>query len=187
MKLFKKLAAAALAAVLALSMVGCGAGSKGSTSTASEVANMLVDILNQGQQIGAKHTGEMDNLAAALATSAGNAENAKETGIKNLLVNDAVLKAAGFTAEDLQNTAYFVSYVENYKPQSPFTTEEEKFGWMAYQIMNEDNLQKVGKPANLGDVDALELGTGTVKIGDTEYIVVVAKSVETPAPGTTKD
>ena len=187
MKLFKKLAAAALAAVLALSMVGCGAGSKGSTSTASEVANMLVDILNQGQQIGAKHTGEMDDLAAALATSAGNAENAKETGIKNLLVNDAVLKAAGFTAEDLQNTAYFVSYVENYKPQSPFTTEEEKFGWMAYQIMNEDNLQKEGKPANLGDVDTLELGAGTVKIGDTEYIVMVAKSVETPASGTTKD
>lgn len=85
MKLFKKLAAAALAAVLALSMVGCGAGSKGSTSTASELANMLVDTLNQSQQIGAKHTGEMDNLAAALATSAGNAENAKETGIKNLL------------------------------------------------------------------------------------------------------
>ena len=186
MKLFKKLAAAALAAVLALSMVGCGAGSKGGTSTASELANVLVDMIGE-REISAKHTGEMDNLAAALATSAGNAENAKETGIKNLLVNDAVLKAAGFTAEDLQNTAYFVSYVENYKPQSPSTTEEEKFAWMAYQIMNEDNLQKVGKPANLGNVDELELGAGTVKIGDTEYIVVVAKSVETPAPGTTKD
>lgn len=187
MKLFKKLAAAALAAVLALSMVGCGAGSKGGTSTASELANVLVDTLDHQMQIDAKHTGEMDNLAAALATSAGKVENAKETGIKNLLVNDAVLKAAGFTAEDLQNTAYFVSYVENYKPQSPSTTEVEKFMWMAYQIMNEDNLQKVGKPANLGDVDTLELGAGTVKIGDTEYIVVVAKSVETPAPGTTKD
>lgn len=46
MKLFKKMAAAALAAVLALSMVGCGAGSKGGTSTASELANMLVDTLN---------------------------------------------------------------------------------------------------------------------------------------------
>ena len=69
MKLFKKLAAAALAAVLALSMVGCGAGSKGSTSTASELANMLVDSLDQ-TQIGAKHTGDMDNLAVALATRA---------------------------------------------------------------------------------------------------------------------
>ena len=180
MKLFKKLAAAALAAVLALSMVGCGAGSKGSTSTASELANMLVDTLNQSQQIGAKHTGEMDNLAAALATSAGNAENAKETGIKNLLVNDAVLTAAGF---DLQNTAYFVSYVENYKPQSPFTTDEDKFDWMRWQIIQ--NRQNVGKRANLSAVKALELGVSTVKIGDTEYIVMVAKSVETPAPGTT--
>lgn len=182
MKLFKKLAAAALAAVLALSMVGCGAGSKGSTSTASELANMLVDSLDQ-MQIGAKHTGDMDNLAAALATSAGNAENAKETGIKDLLVNNAVLTAAGFTEKDLKDTAYFVSYVENYKPQSPITTEEDKISWMANQIMN--HVQHVGKPAVLGNVDALELGAGTVKIGDTEYIVVVAKSVETPAPDTT--
>lgn len=186
MKLFKKLAAAALAAVLALSMVGCGAGSKGGTSTASELANVLVDMIGE-REISAKHTGEMDNLAAALATSAGNAENAKETKIKDLLVDPAVLEAAGFTAEDLQNTAYFVSYVENYKPQSPSTTEVEKFAWMAYQIMNDDNLQKVGKSANLSAVKALELGAGTVKIGDTEYIVVVAKSVETSAPGTTKD
>lgn len=184
MKLFKKLAAAALAAVLALSMVGCGAGSKGSTSTASELANMLVDTLDR-MQIGAKHTGEMDDLAAALATSAGNAENAKETEMKNLLKDTTVLQNAGFTAEDLKNTAYFVSYAENYKPQSPIITEEQKISWMADQTMN--HIQKVGKPAYLGNVDALELGAGTVKIGDTEYIVVVAKSVETPAPGTTKD
>lgn len=183
MKLFKKLAAAALAAVLALSMVGCGAGGKGSTSTASELANMLVDTLNQSQQIDAEHTGEMDNLAAALATSAGNVENAKEKEIKNLLVNDKVLEAAGFTAEDLKNTAYFVSYVENYKPQSPITTEEQKISWMANQI--HDHIQHVGKPAYLSAVKALELGASTVKIGDTEYIVVVAKSVETPAPDTT--
>ena len=185
MKLFKKMAAAALAAVLALSMVGCGAGSKGSTSTASELTNMLVDTLNQGQQIDAEHTGDMDRLAAALATSAGNAENAKETGIKDLLVNNAVLTAAGFTEKDLKDTAYFVSYAENYKPQSPFTTEEDKFDWMGGQIIS--NIQRFGKPANLGNVDALELGASTVKIGDTEYIVVVAKSVETATPGTGKD
>lgn len=185
MKLFKKMAAVALAAVLALSMVGCGAGSKGSTSTASELANMLVDTLNQGQQIGAKHTGEMDDLAAALATSAGKVENAKEKKIEELLKDTTVLQNAGFTAEDLKNTAYFVSYAENYKPQSPITTEERKISWMANQTMN--HIQKVGKPANLGNVDELELGAGTVKIGDTEYIVVVAKSVETPASGTTKD
>ena len=185
MKLFKKLAAAALAAVLALSMVGCGAGGKGSTSTASELANMLVDSLNQSQQIDAKHTGDMDRLAAALATSAGNAENAKETKIKDLLVNSKVLEAAGFTAEDLKNTAYFVSYAENYKLQSPFTAEEDKISWMAQQIAN--NVQNVGKRTYLGAVKALELGASTVKIGDTEYIVVVAKSVETAAPSTGKD
>ena len=182
MKLFKKLAAAALAAVLALSMVGCGAGSKGSTSTASELANILVDGLAQ-RQIDVKHTGEMDNLAVALATSAGNAENAKETGIKDLLVNSKVLEAAGFTADDLKNTAYFVSYVENYNAKSPSTPEEQKIEWMAGQIQY--NVQNVGKKGVLWRAKALELGAGTVKIGDTEYIVVVAKSVETPAPDTT--
>ena len=182
MTLFKKLAAAALAAVLARSMVGCGAGSKGSTSTASELANILVDGLAQ-RQIDVKHTGEMDNLAVALATSAGNAENAKETGIKDLLVNSKVLEAAGFTADDLKNTAYFVSYVENYNAKSPSTPEEQKIEWMAGQIQY--NVQNVGKKGVLWRAKALELGAGTVKIGDTEYIVVVAKSVETPAPDTT--
>lgn len=180
MKLFKKMAAAALAAVLALSMVGCGAGSKGSTSTASELTNMLVDTLNQGQRIDAKHTGEMDRLAAALATSAGNVENAKEKKIEELLKDTTVLTAAGL---DLQNTAYFVSYAENYKFHSPSTPEEDKISWMAQQIIR--NRQQVGKPADLNTVDALELGASTVKIGDTEYIVMVAKSVETPAPDTT--
>ena len=37
MKLFKKLAAAALAAVLALSMVGCGAGGTGSPRLAERI------------------------------------------------------------------------------------------------------------------------------------------------------
>ena len=181
MKLFKKLAAAALAAVLALSMVGCGAGSKGSTSTASELANILVDTLAQ-RQIDVKHTGEMDNLAAALATSAGKVENAKEKEIKDLLVDKTVLEAAGFTADDLKNTAYFVSYVENYNAKSPSTPEEQKIEWMAGQIQY--NVQNVGKTAVLWRAKALELGAGTVKIGDTEYIVVVAKSVETATPGT---
>ena len=184
MKLFKKMAAAALAAVLALSMVGCGAGSKGSTSTASELANVLVDMLDDSD-IGAKHTGEMDNLAAALATSAGNAENAEEKKIEDLLKDTTVLQNAGFTAADLQNTAYFVSYVENYKPQSPFTPEEQKIRWMVNQTMR--HIQRVDKLADPGNVNALELGAGTVKIGDTEYIVMVAKSVETPAPGTTTE
>lgn len=123
--------------------------------------------------------------AVALATSAGKVENAKEKKIEELLKDTTVLQNAGFTAEDLKNTAYFVSYAENYKPQSPIITEEQKISWMANQTMN--HIQKVGKPANLGNVDELELGAGTVKIGDTEYIVVVAKSVETPASGTTKD
>lgn len=184
MKLFKKLAAAALAAVLALSMVGCGAGSKGSTSTASEFANVLADFIPDRLQIGAEHTGEMDNLAAALATSAGNAENAEEKKIEDLLKDTTVLQNAGL---DLQNTAYFVSYVENYKPQSPFTPEEQKIGWMVNQTLDLDRIQPVGKSVNPSNVNALELGAGTVKIGDKEYIVVVAKSVETPVPDTTTE
>lgn len=159
MKLFKKLAAAALAAVLALSMVGCGAGSTGSGDITGAVKDYLADRIKMSYGITAEHKDELDTLAEKLIREANEASEA--------------------------NTAYFVSYAENYKPQSPITTEEQKISWMANQTMN--YIQNVGKRASLSAVKALELGAGTVKIGDTEYIVVVAKSVETPAPGTTKD
>ena len=73
MKLFKKLAAAALAAVLALSMVGCGAGGTGSAlDLKNEVLNLVEDTYYMSGKT-ATHTTAMDTEAAKLIESAANA------------------------------------------------------------------------------------------------------------------
>lgn len=77
MKLFKKLAAAALAAVLALSMVGCGAGGTGSAlDLKNEVLNLIEDEYYLSGKT-ATHTTAMDTEAAKLIEAAAKA-GAKE-------------------------------------------------------------------------------------------------------------
>ena len=62
MKLFKKLAAAALAAVLALTMVGCGS----SASLKDELLKLAIDQMTVAGST-ATHSKELDALAAKLA------------------------------------------------------------------------------------------------------------------------
>lgn len=132
MKLFKKLAAAALAAVLALSMVGCGAGSKGSTSTASELANVLVDMLGDESGIGAKHTGEMDNLAAALATSAGKVENAKEQKIKDLWLTRRSLQLPVLLRKTSRTRLILSAMLRTTNPRALLLPRKRNFyGWLS--------------------------------------------------------
>mgnify|MGYP000836763978 CR=1 FL=1 len=70
MKLFKKLAAAALAAVLALSMVGCGAGGTGSAlDLKNEVLNYIQDDYGADHKV-ATHKTAMDAAAAKLIENA---------------------------------------------------------------------------------------------------------------------
>ena len=64
MKLFKKLAAAALAAVLALSMVGCGKAN-GVNSTKQLVLDLMADYANLGE-VELSNTAEMDGIAQKL-------------------------------------------------------------------------------------------------------------------------
>ena len=73
MKLFKKLAAIALAAVLALSMVGCGVGGTGSAfNTKEEVLNYICDkSYATGKK--ANYDTTLDTLAADLITAANQA------------------------------------------------------------------------------------------------------------------
>ena len=61
MKLFKKLAAAALAAVLALAMVGCGS----SASLKDELLKLAMDQMTVAGST-ATHSKELDALAAKL-------------------------------------------------------------------------------------------------------------------------
>ena len=87
MKLFKKLAAAALAAVLALSMVGCGAGGTGSAlDLKNEVLNLVEDTYYMSGKT-ATHTTAMDTEAAKLIESAANAgaEEGNNNTVQELL------------------------------------------------------------------------------------------------------
>ena len=93
MKLFKKLAAAALAAVLALTMVGCGS----SASLKDELLKLAMDRMTVAGST-ATHSKELDALAAKLVQEADKAaalEAHKGDAAKTILTDDAVVEAAG--------------------------------------------------------------------------------------------
>lgn len=95
MKLFKKLAAAVLAAALALTMVGCGGNSY---ATQNELLKITIDQI--GETV--THTKKADEMAAALLAAADTAaEQMENKGVdaKELLQNPAVIKAAKIDLE----------------------------------------------------------------------------------------
>lgn len=101
MKLFKKLAAAVLAAALALTMVGCGGNSY---ATQNELLKITIDQI--GETV--THTKKADEMAAALLAAADTAaEQMENKGVdaKELLQNPAVIKAAKI---DLEKNALHV-------------------------------------------------------------------------------
>ena len=171
MKLFKKLAAAALAAVLALAMVGCGA-----KSTADELADIVMDIMKMevGVDVDVQRTNAMDQLAAKLAANIDKAEAGEDATVAKRLKDEKVLAAAGFKAEDLTDVHYLVSAVENYQFKSAITTSKEKAEWMVRELLR--------RPAGFGNSNSgsaqltkAELGVTTAKIDGTEYLVVLIK------------
>ena len=169
MKLFKKLAAAALAAVLALAMVGCGA-----KSTADELADIVMDTMKMevGVDVDVQRTNAMDQLAAKLAANIDKAEAGEDATVAKRLKDEKVLAAAGFKAEDLTDVHYLVSAVENYQFKSAITTSKEKAEWMVRELLR--------RPAGFGHSESAqltkaELGVTTAKIDGTEYLVVLIK------------
>lgn len=169
MKLFKKLAAAALAAVLALAMVGCGA-----KSTADELADIVMDTMKMeaGVDVDVQRTNAMDQLAAKLAANIDKAEAGEDATVAKRLKDEKVLAAAGFKAEDLTDVHYLVSAVENYQFKSAVTTSKEKAEWMVRELLR--------RPAGFGHSESAqltkaELGVTTAKIDGTEYLVVLIK------------
>ena len=93
MKLFKKLAAAALAAVLALAMVGCGS----SASLKDELLKMAMDQMTVAGGT-ANHSKELDALAAKLVQEADKAAGQdahKGDAAKTILTADEVVEAVG--------------------------------------------------------------------------------------------
>ncbi len=169
MKLFKKLAAVALAAVLALAMVGCGA-----KSTADELADIVMDIMKMeaGADVDVQRTNAMDQLAAKLAANIDKAEAGKDATVAQRLEDEKVLAAAGFKAEDLTDIGYLVSAVENYQFKSAITTSKEKAEWMVRNLLQSS--EWFGNSGSTQPTKA-ELGVTTAKIDGTEYLIVLIK------------
>ena len=95
MKLFKKLAAAVLAAALALTMVGCGGGN--SYAMQDELLKVMIDNFTD-EDLTVTHTKKADDLAAALlaavAQEANNGKNAEDLLLDETFIPDGGLDHA---------------------------------------------------------------------------------------------
>ena len=165
MKLFKKLAAAVLAAALALTMVGCGGNSY---ATQNELLKITIDQI--GETV--THTKKADEMAAALLAAADTAaaqeaNNGKDA--KELLLDPAVIKAAKI---DLEKTPCMFNPidVDSQIKSSGVMGEFLKMQWMA----NAAGLYRFVDPGtfNPGD-NKVEIGAATHKIGDKSYILIL--------------
>lgn len=177
MKLFKKLAAAVLAAALALTMVGCGSGN--SYAMQNELLKLTIDQGTSNGEI-VTHTKKADDLAAALLAAADTAAAQKENegkDAKNLLRDKTVIAAAGI---DPEKTPCLVNLIDDVQfKSSGMMGEFLKMQWM----------MKVTRPKNFGEIgrfnpnpnDKGEIGAATHKIGDKSYILILV----TYTPSTT--
>lgn len=176
MKLFKKLAAAVLAAALALTMVGCGGNSY---AMQNELLKLAID---QGTSNGetVTHTKKADDLAAALLAAADTAAAQKENegkDAKNLLRDKTVIAAAGI---DPEKTPCLVNLIDDVQfKSSGMMGEFLKMEWMRY-VTRPDNFGEIGR-FNLNPNDKGEIGAATHKIGDKSYILILV----TYTPSTT--
>ena len=170
MKLFKKLAAAALAAVLALAMVGCGS----SASLKDELLKVAMDQMTMTGST-ATHSKELDALAAKLVQEADKAagQNAyKGEDVKTILTAEEVVKAAG-----INTTAK--GYILNAAPNVQFKSsgtymELVKMEWMMKAVRSETSGSN--KAVKIGAItlgDNVDIGVAMGKIGGKEYVVIL--------------
>lgn len=175
MKLFKKLAAAALAAVLALSMVGCGAGGTGSAlDLKNEVLNYIQDDYGADHKV-ATHTTAMDTAAAALIEKAAADETAKDENV---------------TVKELLRNNGTGDYIAIFEPYAQLRTELMKYLYVEQMggtldtairnVANDENFNrydtmvKIGNPKISVD-DSIEIGAATGKIKDKNYLVLLVR------------
>lgn len=168
MKLFKKLAVAALAAALALSMVGCGA-TKG--ITAKELLNLISDSVMM-VNVTIEQSNDMERLAEKLTANIDKAEN-KEATVTERLTDPKVVAAADIDAE---KEVYMVCAAENYVPKSPYISDEDVERSLVGKLMRSSKV--IGNGNSLGEIKKAEAGIATVKIDGKEYFVMVLKPVK---------
>ena len=175
MKLFKKLAAAALAAVLALSMVGCGAGGTGSAlDLKNEVLNAIEDDYYTDNKT-ATHTTAMDAAAAKLiesAAKAGAAEGNEDT-VKDLLKNNGTGDYIAIFEPYAQLRTEFMQYLYIGEMENTLDNAIQHITDEWY-YNNSDTAVKIGNPV-IHTGDPIEIGAATGKIKDKNYLVLLVK------------
>lgn len=178
MKLFKKLAAAALAAALALTMVGCGGGN--SYAMQNELLKITIDNFTN-EYVTVTQSTKADEMAAALLAAADTAAGQKENeGVHpaDLLRNEKVIAAAGI---DLEKTPCMVNLINDVQFKSSGTASEFlKLFWMtdAARLGNFDDIGAFDPSDN----DKVEIGAATHKIGDKSYILILVTYTPTTTP-----
>ena len=178
MKLFKKLAAAALAAVLALSMVGCGAGGTGSAlDLKNEVLNAIEDSYYTSGKT-ATHKTAMDMAAAKLiedAAEAGAAEDNEET-VKTLLKNQTIEGESGYIAIVMPYGQLSTELMQQVYIEKMERTLDSAIEYIANEdyYNDYDTIVKIGNPL-IGEDDSIEIGAATGKIKGKNYLVLLVK------------
>lgn len=188
MKLFKKLAAAALAAVLALSMVGCG-NANSVNPTKQLVLNLIADSADQG---GAEinNTAAMDGIAQNLLNKAAELYGSKEQNEKSayaLLIAASKEDGMGFE----EGKTYLVSCAEDHQYNSSLMPNAYKQQFFYMNLMQSSFTVKrmqnnvIVQPGSQINTKKADVGVAVGKIGDKTYAVVVMMPTETTAaPGT---
>lgn len=172
MKLFKKLAAAALAAVLALAMVGCGS----SASLKDELLKMAMDQMTVAGGT-ANHSKELDALAAKLVQEADKAaalEAHKGDAAKTILTDDAVVEAAGINTNA---NGYILNAAPNvqFKSSGMSYMELIKMEWMqdAINPRTDDGSNRAKEIGTITLGNNVDIGVAMGKIGGKEYVVIL--------------
>ena len=175
MKLFKKLAAAVLAAALALTMAGCGGNSY---AVQDELLKITIDNLTDVNET-VTHTKKADEMAAALLVAADTAaaqeaNNGKDA--EDLLLDPAVIKAAGI---DLEKTPCMFNPIVNVQIKSSGVVGEFL---KTQRMMEAAGLYRFVRPGtgafDPGD-NKVEIGAATHKIGDENYILILLTYTKT--------
>ena len=169
MKLFKKLAAAVLAAALALTMAGCSGGN--SYAMQNELLKITIDrMTSNGETV--THTKKAEDQAAALLAAADKAAALEEnegTKAKELLKDPAVIKAAGIDPEKTPCRVNLINDVQ-FK-SSGMMGEYLKMQWMM-QVTSNSQFESIGALYSSIN-DKVEIGVATHKIGDENYILIL--------------
>ena len=172
MKLFKKLAAAALAAVLALSMVGCGS----SASLKDELLKLAIDQMTVAGST-ATHSKELDALAAKLVQEADKVAGQdahKGDAAKTILTDDAVVEAAGINTNA---NGYILNAAPNvqFKSSGMSYMELIKMEWMqdAINPRTDDGSNRAKEIGTITLGNNVDIGVAMGKIGGKEYVVIL--------------